>query len=502
MVASKEVSFITRARRNIIFGTLIFILSLGLPLFLYTTLIHRAQLPIDEVVTNTANFQDTVRFKVPVYVTIDPSHGHLVDVWQKKIDEANLKQGLNKNWALQLRQEDGSPLAEDSYVLNIDIKESHGENSYKVLSNSKAINIALDSGDSGLEFVPEVLLNNIFGDERRAIQSILNGGKGNDESDIVFPYSNTYNIVFNLFVENGKPVAWDIEEAVEAMNPVFEALKDYANFKVSTQIQYYSKLRSSPSYDEGLKANILKKDELPTFINFGDWNLYAHDINPSINFILFFSKSNYEKIPLIVEGSTTNSFLIPQWGGVHIFNNDMPVLGDSVFKLSARRLQPIFEIFTSQLFELIGVPKHPESPWIRIDSLKRITTLKNLKRSLENLSSLIKLSNSLNEISIPESTKLHAEQALRFYNQSIESLEELNFENAIKYASQSVESSDKAFFEKEMVQQAYFPSEHKLAVFLPLLGPLCSIVLIGVLKALKDRKSKVQSEEEQKKKDE
>lgn len=502
MAASQEVNYITRSRRNIIFGTLIFILSCGVPLFLYTTQIYRAPLPIDEVVANTATFQDTVRFDIPIYVSIDSAHTNLLDVWQKRIDSANLQWGLSKNWALQLRQADGTPVLEDSYSLKVDIEKGAKENSYKVSSTSKAINITLNSNDSSVQFVPEVLLNLIFGDERRAVRSILSGRKGDEDSDIVFPYSNTYNIVFNLFVENGKPVTWEIESAIEAMKPVFEALKSYANFKISTQVQYYSKLGSSPYYDEDLKTNILKKDELPTFINFGDWNLNTHDINPSINFILYFSKSNYDKIPLTVEDSKTNSFLIPQWGGVHIFNAEMPILEGSVFKFSASKLQPVFEIFTSQLFELLGVPRRPESPWIRIDSLNRITTLKNLKRSLENLSSLIKLSSSLNEISIPASTKLHAEQALRFYNQSIGSLNQSNFETAITYASKSVESSDKAFFEKEMVQQAYFPSEHKLAVFLPLLGPLCSIVLIGFLKVLKDRKSKKQREEEQKKKNE
>lgn len=496
---SKEVLYITKSRRNIIFGTLLFILSVGVPLFLYTTQIHRAQLPSDEVLYNTKSFNDTIRFQVPVYVSIDPSHVHLLKVWQQRIDSVNLEQGLNKNWGLQLKQIDHNT-PEDSYLLNVTF-EKGGQETYEASLTSKEIRVTVDSIDSSVLFVPEVLLNKIFGVERTAIQSIFSGGTANDASDIALPYSNTYNLVFNFFVEDGRPVTWDIESAVEAMSPVFEALKNYATFKISTQIQYYSKLGSSANYDEKLKANILKKDELPTFINFGDWNLNSHDIDPTINFIIYFPKSNYDKISLVVEGTETNSFLIPQWGGVHILNADMPILQNSVFNLSAFRLKPIFEIFTSQLFKLLGVPKCPQSPWMRIDSLNRISTLTNLKRTLENLSSLIKLSNSLNEISIPKSTKSHAEQALEFYSKSVESLKSMDFDAAIKYSSKSVKSSDKAFFEKEMVQQAYFPNEHKLAVFLPLLGPLCSIVLIGVFKVLKDR-NLTKSEEEQKKKDE
>ncbi|OVF06896.1 putative GPI transamidase component [Clavispora lusitaniae] len=502
MTTSQEVPYITKARRSIIFGVLLFILSCGVPLFLYTTSIHRAELPSHEVEAKINSFRDLVRFNIPVYVRIDPSHESLVQEWQDSLDSRNNNDGLGGKWSLQLKLQDEEALKNEVYTLDVNIVSTSDQNTYKVSSSSGNISLNVEPTANGSEFVTNVLLNSIFGDERKQILSILGIKEDEKDSDIVFPYSNTYNVVFNLFVENGRPVEWDVESAIQAMNPVFDALSNYANFKISTQVQLYSKLGSSTRYAEDLKANIIPKSELSTFINFGDWNLITHDINPSINFILYFSKSNYEKVPLLVEGSNTNSFLIPQWGGVYIYNRKMPIINDTIFKLNTYELQPIFEIFTSQLFELLGVPKNSESPWIRIDSLNRVIALKNLKRSLENLSSLIKLSTSLNEISIPESTKFHTEQALAYYDQAMTELANSHFEEAIVLASKSVESSDKAFFEKEMVQQAYFPSEHKLAVFSPLLGPLCTIVLIGFLSTVKDMKSKKQGPKKVQDKDE
>ena len=47
------------------------------------------------------------------------------------------------------------------------------------------------------------------------------------------------------------------------------------------------------------------------------------------------------------------------------------------------------------------------------------------------------------------------------------------------------EAAEKAFFEKSMVGQVYFPDEHKVAVYLPLLGPVGVPLVMSVLKELK-----------------
>ena len=45
--------------------------------------------------------------------------------------------------------------------------------------------------------------------------------------------------------------------------------------------------------------------------------------------------------------------------------------------------------------------------------------------------------------------------------------------------------AEKAFFEKSMVGQLYFPDEHKIAVYLPLLGPVGVPLVMGLLNEIK-----------------
>jgi phosphatidylinositol glycan class S len=42
--------------------------------------------------------------------------------------------------------------------------------------------------------------------------------------------------------------------------------------------------------------------------------------------------------------------------------------------------------------------------------------------------------------------------------------------------------SEKAFFDKSMVGQVYFPDEHKVAVYLPLLGPVGVPLAVALLR--------------------
>jgi phosphatidylinositol glycan class S len=45
--------------------------------------------------------------------------------------------------------------------------------------------------------------------------------------------------------------------------------------------------------------------------------------------------------------------------------------------------------------------------------------------------------------------------------------------------------AERSFFEKSMVGQVYFPDEHKVAVYLPLLGPIGVPLVVGLMKELK-----------------
>lgn len=499
MLQSKETTYSKIVRDRIVLVMGLFVLILGAPLFLYTTRVHRALLPVSELDQRVDTFENAIKFKVPIYVNhTNENFIHILQQGSNEFLAKNTEIGLL--WSLDFQPFNPEIDSYESFVLSLIDSLEADENiplqSFVLSPYSKGVTILLphleeQNFDRLLEYVSDVLFNQVFKEEIDILTSLKTGRLS---SDMSFPYSTEYSVVFNLFAQDGTPVDWEIESAVPSIMPVFRALKHYCRFKVSSQIQYYSKLTHDPVWDEEKKANILSLENLSTFINFGDWNLNNHEKTPSINFLIYFSDLNYQNIPLLVAESKTNSFSIPQWGGIHIYNPSMPLLEGSNLKISKIDLERILDIFASQLFELLGVPSSPVSPLMRIDSFQRISTYKNLKRSLNNLSALVKLSNSLSAISIPEATKVNVLDSLTYYDEALSKLQTSDFGASLENSGKCLQSSDKAFFEKEMLQQAHFPSEHKLAVFLPLLGPICSIVLFGVLKrftAWRDERRKV-----------
>ncbi|KAK6202271.1 phosphatidylinositol-glycan biosynthesis class S protein [Scheffersomyces amazonensis] len=484
---AQESHSVRNVRRWIVVVIAALVLGLGYPLFWGTTTIYRADLPYEEIQQLTTNLQHNIQFRIPVYLQVsDPVP---VSSTQQAFNTrlSYTYPELGQLWSVEFTTDSNTVDSHKDYVVIVK-KANVLEDSFQISPYSKMIEIFVSDKTVADEYIASVLVDQVFKEEIQQLLS-LTTNKNHDTISTVMPYSSDYNIVFSLFVENGVEIDWQIEQSIELFTPILDRLSHFANFSIATQVQYYSKLSKEIKYNEEDQAFVLKPSDLTTFINFGDWNLFTHDINPTINFIIFFPASNYDNKPWKIEGSKKNSFLVPQWGGVHIFNKELPLIESSKVTLTEDELIPVLEVFSSQLFQLLGFVNSPKSPSIRIDTLSRVSTYKNLKQSLESLTSLIKVTNSLSEISIPELTKEYVNKSLDYAKKAIEKVNnDQDYLTSVTYSSLSLKNSDRAFFEKEMVQQAYFPSEHKLAVFLPLLGPIGSIISIGILKLISDIK--------------
>jgi phosphatidylinositol glycan class S len=57
--------------------------------------------------------------------------------------------------------------------------------------------------------------------------------------------------------------------------------------------------------------------------------------------------------------------------------------------------------------------------------------------------------------------------------------------SGLLHARIAEEEAERAFFEKSMVGQLYFPDEHKIAVYLPLLGPVGVPLVMGLINELR-----------------
>ena len=53
---------------------------------------------------------------------------------------------------------------------------------------------------------------------------------------------------------------------------------------------------------------------------------------------------------------------------------------------------------------------------------------------------------------------------------------------ALQYSSKALELASRAFFNPDMVALLYFPPEHKVAVYTPLLAPVGVVLVVAVLR--------------------
>ncbi|ETN38589.1 uncharacterized protein HMPREF1541_06626 [Cyphellophora europaea CBS 101466] len=306
-----------------------------------------------------------------------------------------------------------------------------------------------------------------------------------------------YHLTFSLFAATGAPSSWDIRKALDThIQPLVHALEKTLAIEVGTQVQLFSPY--SPSVEtfqlQGTRGNFLHQGDLTSFVNAAEWPLSPSiGDGPTLNFIVYVpSKAD---LPLGIEGDLGGAWMVPQWGGISIVNPDLvedPETGSYVLPphLSENMLSEAFQTFSSQLLALLGVlsTNYRGTPLpipLRLRSHQRLTAMSLHLKASSSLGSLARLAKHLSSIPIPKHVAQLVDDSMSNLTSSTTALNNGEWEEAIKYASIAYQDAEKAFFDKSMVGQVYFPDEHKVAVYLPLLGPIGVPLVVGLLREVK-----------------
>lgn len=306
------------------------------------------------------------------------------------------------------------------------------------------------------------------------------------QSTRVLKYAPTYHITFSLFSPSYAPSAWDIDAALHTyLSPLLESLSGISNFTVDSQVQLYATFSPSihqPEYDESTKAWALRKEDLSGFVNAAEWPLSPSiGEGPTVNFIVYVPDANQS--PLLVKESSANSWLIPQWGGVHILN--LPGNSATPKALSPEDLAPAMHTFSDQLTSLFGLEQAPISLPLRISTLERVRAASLIFSASSTLGALAQVYQKLPSIPVPDNVAQSVDSTITHLQRACDYLREGRFQSALEHARVAQAEAEKAFFERSMVGQVYFPDEHKVAVYLPLLGPVAVPLLMAALKEVK-----------------
>ena len=303
-------------------------------------------------------------------------------------------------------------------------------------------------------------------------------------------YAPIYHITISLFTPLASPSAWEIEDSLqEYFEPLLKSVSQISNFTIDTQIQLHATFSNSvqqPEHDSNLNIWTLREEDLSGFINAAEWPLSPSiGAGPSLNFVLYVPDP--ANAPLVVKGSRATSWLIPQWGGVTILNpSDLgSSAAGSPIKLSKTAIQPALLTFSQQLLSFLGASQSPSSLPLQLRTLTRVRVASLLLSASATMGSLARLTVALPSIAIPEAVSDGVEKTIVHLRGACDALKEGKFREALEKARVAEIEAEKCFFEKSMVGQVYFPDEHKVAVYLPLLGPVGVPLVMSALKELK-----------------
>ena len=301
-------------------------------------------------------------------------------------------------------------------------------------------------------------------------------------------YAPTYHITISLFTPTSSPSSWDIESAIdEYLSPLLASFS-ISNFTVDTQVQLYATFSPSsqqPEHDPGLGIWTLRKEDLSGFVNAAEWPLSPSiGEGPTLNFVLYVPSERMS--PLMVKDSLATSWLIPQWGGITILNpSSEPEASKSKSKLSKEAIRPALLTFSHQLLSLLGAPESPSSFPLQLQTLTRVRAASLLLSASSTMGSLARLTVALPSIAIPENVAIAVDTTLSHLRATCVSLTEGRFNDALDHARVAEAEAEKGFFDKSMVGQVYFPDEHKVAVYLPLLGPVGVPLVMSAFKEVR-----------------
>ncbi|KAJ6543823.1 phosphatidylinositol-glycan biosynthesis class S protein-domain-containing protein [Mycena sp. CBHHK59/15] len=392
---------------------------------------------------------------------------------------------------------------------------------YSQVKNELRFPIQIQLESTGDASLPELLQNQLNDRIRRSPQAWKgfdvtvhnHHGPTTDASELIGSYSVKYGTDTPLAskrqliypVRVGKAISgWDISGAISRhLSPILNTLSVLHNFTIESQVQFYAPLAFTPlSINEGYG---ITPEDLTVFVNSAEWSLSSSISNdPVLHFILFIPSAWRRPLQILdAHGSPSPSdaFLLPQWGGIIIYNP--PPEMQSHIQLPSSALDSVFSTFAYQLLCLLGVPRLPPdvrtdaavlTDW-QLDALLRRRALENAKGALDTLKSIVKLVDQIENMPVGQYVKGDVQDSLtaldQMYTSAPSSLNQTLYQsaNALTLAS-------RAFFNPGMLALLYFPAEHQYAVYTPLFAsaaiPLMAAAIREISAWRKQRREAVQ----------
>jgi len=287
--------------------------------------------------------------------------------------------------------------------------------------------------------------------------------------------------------------SWNIKSATKQyLEPFLAGFP--LNFSVSSQVVYLSPL-NIPAASSSSGGVSLSPEQLGLSVNTVESLLASQSSSaPSLNMLVYIPP--IENSPMSVTGSSSDSFLIPRWGGVNIYNYVSSEEQNISFPLNIDvDMRKVMGIWIGQIRSLLGVEHVKEYETLPLRSIGmrgwemdyqlRYRTLENILDSRSTLTSLSHLLSQIPNIVISDEIGSWVETSLK----RIESSEKwLSLGDLARSYEDSVEAlvlAENAFFDKSLLELLYFPDDQKYAIYIPYFLPVGFPVLLSLKSLIK-----------------
>lgn len=452
---------------------------LGIPLWYKLTTVPRSALPYGYIKDLHENAYMDVHMAIPVYLRSEVyKFPDIHDAVQLQVNHLLNSRSYKANWSLQiLPWDEFTP--ENSQIVHLVLDQ---ENGFQLPDTGLETIVyfndeAVASNDLPF-YVAQTLVEHVFQIEGESLSTTHEVRK----NDVAISYSPTVHLSLSLLNGGGYPIYWDIDDALQnTITPFRRFMSPLVNFTVDTSITFYNDLNLHTLND--MQGGV-SWEAISHALDLSELISRQHNTEAStLNLAIVYPDKDKspEGLPWI-ESRDWKSFIVPQWGVVVI--NKLPL--DPGSKLASDYLQTILRIFADNSLALLGISKSSmRQPGITLDSLKRVTIMENLQRAADTLWSLTKLAKQFEQMAIPKEVLDKVNTALKLRLEIVEALNDpFRGDTAfwtllLSKSNELVSLCETSFFHGEMVQQNYFPQEHKVAVYLPLLGPLTLVTAMG-----------------------
>jgi len=290
---------------------------------------------------------------------------------------------------------------------------------------------------------------------------------------------------------------WQIEQAVDAyIKPFIRQLP--LKVSINSQVLYLTEL-TIPGAKEGQGSLEVSGDDLGIALNRVESLLSSQSSsNPALNLIVYIP--TIHRTPVTIRGSTTNSFLLPRWGGVHIYNFHT---SSNITKYPLHvpvDMKMVGGVWLGQLRALLGVHNVAEDRALplpatgirhwELDYQLRFRSQENLIETRSTLQSLSSLLEQISNIVINEDIARRVETALESFKQSSSYLSKGELEHSHAASQLALQKSEAAFFDPSLLALLYFPDDQKYAIYVPYFLPVGLPILISLKSIVKLIKSK------------